>query len=120
MARSRGWRSSTSRSVSSAALIAGRVATGPPFPLTTNGRRYRATVLPLGSRFDIDAVLVAGVAHRTGCDCVPRELPDLAVAIPAGGVHWAERCPRECPRCRPPFETLLSYQLERPVATPAA
>ena len=70
-------------------------------------------VPPLGFRFDVDAVLVAGVAHRKDCDRVARELPYDAVSIPAMGVHRAERCPRECAHCRPPFETLLSYQLER-------
>jgi hypothetical protein len=70
-------------------------------------------VLPLGFRFDVDAVIVEGVAHRAHCDCVPQELQDGAISIPATGVHRAERCPRECPRCRPQFETLLTYQLER-------
>jgi hypothetical protein len=40
--------------------------------------------------------------------------PDIqhdAILIPAAGVYRSDRCPRKCPRCRPPFETLLSYQL---------
>jgi hypothetical protein len=72
-------------------------------------------VLPLGFRFDVDAVIVGHVAHRADCDRVPRRLPHDAISIPAAGVHRAERCPRECPRCRPPFETLLTHQLERSV-----
>jgi len=72
-------------------------------------------VLPLGFRFEVDAVLVGGVAHRKDCNRVKRPLPDDAVSVRAAGVHRAERCPRECPKCRPPFETMLSYQLERSV-----
>jgi hypothetical protein len=72
-------------------------------------------LLPLGFRFDVDAVLVGGVAHRQDCDRLQRPLADDAVSVSADGVHRAERCPRECPTCRPPFETMLSYQLERSV-----
>jgi hypothetical protein len=72
-------------------------------------------VLPLGFRFDVDAVLVGGVAHRTDCDLLGCPLPDDAVSVGAGGVHRAARCPRECRKCHPPFETMLSYQLERSV-----
>jgi hypothetical protein len=78
-------------------------------------RRYRAVVLPLGFKFDVDAVLVGGVAHRKDCDRLPRALPHDAVSVSAAGVHRAERCPRECPKCQPPFETMLSYQLERSI-----
>ena len=70
-------------------------------------------MLALGFRFDVDAVLVAGVAHRHDCDLLQRPLPDDAVSQRAGGIHRAARCPRECPKCHPPFETMLSYQLER-------
>jgi hypothetical protein len=70
-------------------------------------------MLPLGFRFDVDAVIVDGVAHRTDCEWLPGELPPDAISIPAGGVHQADRCPRECERCGPPFETLLTHQLER-------
>jgi hypothetical protein len=72
-----------------------------------------ACVLPLGFRFDVDAVIVEGVAHRVDCDRALRGLANEAIPVPAGGVHRAERCPRECASCRPPFETLLTYQLER-------
>jgi hypothetical protein len=72
-------------------------------------------VLPLGFRFDVDAVLVDGIAHREDCDRVRHALSHDAVSVPAAGVYRAERCPRECPHCRPPFETMLSYQLERSV-----
>jgi hypothetical protein len=72
-------------------------------------------VLPLGFRFDVDAVLVGGVAHRKDCDRLRCPLPDDAVSVRAAGVHRAQRCPPECPKCRPPFETMLSYQLERRV-----
>jgi hypothetical protein len=75
-------------------------------------------VLPLGFRFDVDAVLIDGVAHRPDCDCLPRLLPADAVRVRAAGVHRGERCPRECPKCRPPFETMLSYELERFIAAP--
>jgi hypothetical protein len=78
-------------------------------------RRYRAVVLPLGFRFDVDAVLVGGVAHRKDCDRLPRALPHDAVSVSAGEAHRAQRCPRECPKCQPPFETMLTYQLERSV-----
>ena len=72
-------------------------------------------VLPLGFRFDVDAVIVAGIAHRADCDSVTRGLPNDAISIPAAGIHRAEACPRECPSCRPPFETVLTYQLEHPL-----
>ena len=51
----------------------------------------------------------SGVAHRADCDRVPRGLPAKRSRFPPAGVHRAERCPRECPTCRPPFETLLTY-----------
>ncbi len=81
----------------------------------TERRRYGAVVLPLGFRFDVEAVLVGGVAHRKDCDRLPRALPHDAVSVSPTGVYRAERCPRECPKCHPPFETMLSYQLERSV-----
>jgi hypothetical protein len=73
-------------------------------------------VLPLGFRFDVDAVIIGGVAHRSDCDHLERPLPEHAVSVRAAGVHRTDRCPHECPHCRPAFETLLSYELERPVA----
>jgi hypothetical protein len=72
-------------------------------------------VLPLGFRFDVDVVIIGGVAHGADCTELPRDLPPGAVSVSAAGVHRADRCPRECPRCRPPFETLLTHQLERSV-----
>ncbi len=53
---------------------------------TPRRRRYRGRVLPLGFRFEVDAVLVGGVAHRSGLRqvCAPT-LPDEAVRVaPAG------------------------------------
>jgi hypothetical protein len=73
-------------------------------------------VLPLGFRFDVDAVIVGGVAHCQDCVDLPNTLPHDAVLVGVAGTYRAERCPRECPLCRPGFETLLSYQLERTVA----
>ena len=72
-------------------------------------------MLPLGFRFDVNAVIVDGVAHRADCQELPGDLPPDAVGVAIGGIHQAERCPRECPRCHPPFETLLTHELERPV-----
>jgi hypothetical protein len=72
-------------------------------------------VLPLGFRFDVDAIVIAGVAHRSGCERVAGVSVSDAVCVVAGGVHRAERCPRECPHCRPPFATLLTHQLDRRV-----
>ena len=72
-------------------------------------------MLPLGFRFEVDAVIVDGVAHRADSASLPGELPPGAISISAGGVHQADRCPRECSRCGPPFETLLTHQLERSV-----
>jgi hypothetical protein len=69
-------------------------------------------VLPLGFRFQVKAVLVVGVAHREDCDPLQRSLPDDAVSVRAAGIHRAECCPQECPKCRPPFETMLSCQLD--------
>jgi hypothetical protein len=70
-------------------------------------------VLPLGFRFDVAAVVIGGVAHRRDCDEIKDASADDTVHVFAGGVHRAERCPRVCPRCRPAFETLLTFQLER-------
>ena len=69
-------------------------------------------MLPLGFRFDVDAVVIGGVAHRSDCDQINKALADDGVDVFAGGVHRAEWCPRVCPKCRPLFETLLSYQLQ--------
>ena len=90
--------------------LSSRLCSGPAGGATV------ALVRPLGFRFDVDAVIVGGMAHRANCGELPPHLPPDSVAVPAVGVHRAELCPRECPHCRPPFETLLSYQLE-PVAT---
>jgi hypothetical protein len=81
-------------------------------PRPERRRRYRGVVLPLGFRFDADAVLVGGVAHRTDCERVPLTPREDVVSVPAACVYRAECCPRECHDCRPPFETMLSYQLE--------
>ena len=70
-------------------------------------------MLPLGFRFDVEAVVIGGVAHRSDCRYVATATAEDAIQVFAGGVHRAEQCPRECSRCRPPFETLLTHQLER-------
>jgi len=75
-------------------------------------------VLPLGFRFEVDAVLIGAVAHRSDCRRIAADAAVDGVQIFAGGVHRAERCPRECPVCRPPFETLLTYQLRRSADAP--
>ena len=75
-------------------------------------------MLPLGFRFDCDAVILGGVAHRADCDALPRVLPLDAVPVAAAGVYRSGRCPSECSRCRPPFETLLSFQLEPALGGP--
>lgn len=71
----------------------------------------RVTMLQLGFRFDEDAIVLDGTAHRVDCPLLPVRLPDQAVRLSAGQTLRAERCPRECV-CAPPFETLLSFQLE--------
>jgi hypothetical protein len=68
-------------------------------------------MLPLGSRFDVDAVIVDGTAHTAACRLIPAVLPAAATRLTAGGTYWAQCCPREC-GCAPPFETLLSYKGE--------
>ena len=74
-------------------------------------------MLPLGFRFDVDAVLLGGVAHRADCRLLPTPLPAHALSVASGdGVYRTEHCPQACPVCRPPFETLLSFQLKRPAA----
>jgi hypothetical protein len=65
---------------------------------------------PLGFRFDEDAVLLDGAAHRTYCALLPVPLPGGAVRLCAGEVLRSQRCPGAC-ICAPPFETLLSFQL---------
>jgi hypothetical protein len=72
-------------------------------------------VLSLGFRFDVDAVILGGIAHPADCTELPHDLPSSAVSVSGTGIHRADRCPRECPRCRPPFETLLTHQLEQSV-----
>ena len=69
----------------------------------------------LGFRFDVDAVVIDGVAHREQCALVAIVPPVGTVRIAAGGVYLSERCPRTC-RCSPLFETLLGYaiKMERP------
>jgi hypothetical protein len=74
-------------------------------------------MLPLGFKFEVDAVIIDGLAHRPGCQLLPPELPPDVVSIRAAGVHLAERCPRECPSCRPSFVTLLTHQVDRCFAT---
>jgi hypothetical protein len=77
---------------------------------------YRDLVLPLGFRFDVDAVLLRGLAHRADCRLLPTPLPAAALSVASGEAYSSERCPRECPVCRPAFETLLSFQMKRPAA----
>lgn len=47
-------------------------------------------MLPLGFRFDVDAVLVGGVAHRKECERLQRTLPDDAIPVRAAAIHRAE------------------------------
>jgi hypothetical protein len=65
-------------------------------------------MLPLGFRFDVDAVILDGTAHEPTCPLLPPTLPPGATRLVAGEVYWAQRCPREC-GCATSFETLLSY-----------
>jgi hypothetical protein len=55
-------------------------------------------VLPLGFRFDVDAVVVEGVAHRSDCDRLCGSSADDATLIAVGGVLRAEWRPRVCPK----------------------
>jgi hypothetical protein len=70
-------------------------------------------MLPLGFRFDVGVVLLAEVAHRADCRLVSPPLPTDGLTLSSGEVYSSERCPDECPVCRPSFETLLSFQRER-------
>jgi hypothetical protein len=72
-------------------------------------------MLPLGFRFDVDAVILDGTAHTAACPPLPPRLPPRARRLAAGETHWAQRCPRECD-CAPSFETVLSYRREREAA----
>ncbi len=74
-------------------------------------------MLPLAFRFDTDAVLIGEMAHRAARERLPVPLPGDAISVLADDVYLAERCPRECPRCRPGFETMLSYQFESTTPT---
>jgi hypothetical protein len=76
-------------------------------------RGYAGLMLPLGFRFDVDAVLLGAVAHRPDCRLLPAPRLAVALTLTPGEVYSSERCPRECPLCRPSFETLLSFQRER-------
>jgi hypothetical protein len=73
---------------------------------------------PLGFRFDVDAIIVSGTAHRAGCSLASHAHASTEVEVASGGVYRTDRCPWECPHCRPPFETMLSYQFEEAVDTP--
>jgi hypothetical protein len=66
---------------------------------------------PVGFRFDVEAVVIDGVAHREQCSLVSTVPPAGTVRITAGDVYLAERCPRTC-RCSSPFETLLGDAIE--------
>jgi hypothetical protein len=66
----------------------------------------------LGFRFDVDALIAGGIAHRAGCVLAPAAVALGVVRLAAGEVYRSQRCPLTCSRCRPPFETLLGYQLE--------
>jgi hypothetical protein len=66
---------------------------------------------PLGFRFDVDAVIIDGAAHKPDCPLIPSASPASVVRTAAGEVYHAQRA-HEC-ECAPWFETLLSYQLER-------
>jgi hypothetical protein len=68
-------------------------------------------MLPVGFRFDEDAILLDGTAHRTDCPLLPVPVPQHAVRLAAGEVVRSHRCPREC-ACAPPFATLLSFQVD--------
>ena len=65
-------------------------------------------MLALGFRFDADAVIVDGTAHKTTCPLLAAALPADATPVVAGGTYCAQSCPCECD-CAPPFETLLSH-----------
>jgi hypothetical protein len=69
-------------------------------------------VLPLGFRFDVAAVIVDGIAHRTDCVLLGGAgFPPGAVEVGAGGIYLSPCCSRVC--ARPPrFETLLTHQVE--------
>ena len=69
------------------------------------------TMLPLGFRFDVDAVILEETAHTVACPLVPAVLPAAASWLAVGEMYWAQRCQREC-GCAPPFETILSYKVE--------
>jgi hypothetical protein len=68
-------------------------------------------MVPLGFRFDLDAVIVEGTAHRLTCPLLSAVFPPGAKRLAAGETYWAQRCPREC-GCAPSFETLLSYKVD--------
>jgi hypothetical protein len=67
---------------------------------------------PLGFKFDVEAVVAGGVAHRVDCDLLLAEGPSRdAVELGVGGIYRSQRCPRGCPRCAPPFVTMLGAEL---------
>jgi hypothetical protein len=68
-------------------------------------------MLPLGFRFDVDAIILEETAHTVACPLLPAVLPAGVSRLAAGETYWAQRCPREC-GCAPPFETLLCYKVE--------
>ncbi len=77
-------------------------------PVQPGGRRYRRLVLPLGFRFDVDAVIVGGVAHRADCDELlatcrrMRSRSRAAVSIgPSAARGSARAADRRSRRCSP-------------------
>ena len=57
----------------------------------------------------------SGVAHRADCAGAAARAAAEAVSIPPAGFIAPSGARGSARACRPPFETLLTYQLERSV-----
>lgn len=69
-----------------------------------------AGVETLAFRFEHDAVVLDGWAHRATCWRLRVPLPEHARLVCAGGSVRSDSCPLECPACAPAFVTLLGHQ----------
>ncbi len=66
--------------------------------LCSTGRSgYGDLVRPLGFRFDVNAVLVEGVAHRAECRRLPMPVPADALSVARGGCVALSAAPTNVP-----------------------
>ena len=68
-------------------------------------------MLPLGFRFEVDAVILGGMAHRQGCPELELSAPLVSVA--AGESYRSDRSPAMSALPTAVRGLVFTYQLER-------